>query len=190
MAFPTESNWRQAAAFNTAYSSIADCVYIAIAVFSRRHRTPFVILRHQINSTWHLMPFSEYRQAPADHPCMPSTICFFGNYAEFQEICLSFPLDLFNISKEGRSLTHDSAPDAEVPGTTYEGPIDPDEAEPETDAEVEAAVAEALKALDDAKKAIDQDIDPDDKPEDRGPDLGPAPSGDGSDPKTLNPENS
>lgn len=92
----TDSNWRTAPAFNGTYESLADCVGVAINEFQTRQGQQFVITRHLINPTWHVMPWSQWRTLPNDHPANPSIICFFGTFPMFRELCHSFPPDLFH----------------------------------------------------------------------------------------------
>ncbi|MCK4626065.1 MAG: hypothetical protein KAV00_12185 [Phycisphaerae bacterium] len=122
-----DSNWRTGPAFNTLYKNLSDCVKVTIDEFEKRRGTKFVLLRHQINSTWAVMPFSQWRSLSADHPAQPSTICFFGTYAEFAEICRSFPPDLFTrtTNEDDLKTIHDNGDD---PLKSVTAPTDPEQA--------------------------------------------------------------
>lgn len=107
MASTNPSNWMAAAAFNSLYISLPHCVNAVVKEFGRRQRTLFVILRHRINGTWAMMPWSQWRKLDNSHPANPSTICFFGTFNEFRQICLAFPPDLFT------GLPDSDAPEAD-----------------------------------------------------------------------------
>lgn len=117
MPLAADSNWRSTPAFNAIYNSLNTCVGAVVNAFGHRQRTPFVILRHRIKSTWAMMPWAQYRHLSNDHPANPSTICFFGNFGEFRSICLAFPPDLFSNLPDANSPQAD--PDVPPFPTTH-----------------------------------------------------------------------
>jgi hypothetical protein len=93
---PRPSNWRTVPAFNYEHPTLGDCVACAVKEFSQRMTTNFLILRHNTLPFYLIMPWSQFRSAPVDHPVNKSTILFKGTILELRQIAFSFPPDLLN----------------------------------------------------------------------------------------------
>lgn len=117
MADPKQDNWRTHPAFNFEFETFAECLELAVLEFTKRPSVVFLLIRHNIHPAWLCMPWTQYRTAPADHPCNNSTVIFRGNYFDLRKIAYSIPPDLFstapladdhNINPEADAI-HDDA---------------------------------------------------------------------------------
>ena len=95
MTDPKKDNYRTVPAFNYEFEDLAECIASAVLEFSKRPAVIFVIMRHSHRAIWLVLPWTQYRSTPVDHPCHSSTIVFRGNLFDLRKIAYSFPPDLF-----------------------------------------------------------------------------------------------
>jgi len=96
MVDPKKDNYRVVPAFNFEFATLVDCVTSAIIEFTKRPALPFLIMHYDARDFWLVLPLSQYRSAPADHPCHSSTVIFNGNLFALRDLAYSFPPDLFS----------------------------------------------------------------------------------------------
>ena len=133
MADPKKDNYRTIPAFNYEFDDLAECVASAVLEFTNRPAVIFVIMRHSHRAIWLVLPWSQYRSAPVDHPCHASTLVFRGNLFDLRNIAYSFPPDLFGhpifdppIDKPAADAPPDEAAQAALSGA--DNGSDPDAA--------------------------------------------------------------
>ena len=94
MTDPKPTNYTTIANFNTEYATLADCVLTAINEFRNRIMQIFLIFYLPLTAKYLLLPWSQYRKAPSDHPCHHGQMVFRGTLLQLREIAFSFPPDI------------------------------------------------------------------------------------------------
>lgn len=113
MTDPKLDNWRTRPAFNHEFTDFTDCVSLAVLEFSRHPSAIFLILKHNRKAIWLVMPWSQYRSAPAEHACHNSTVIFRGNLFDLRKIAYSFPPDLFTNLLKLKAEPEPAEPDSD-----------------------------------------------------------------------------
>lgn len=119
---PKQDNWRTQPAFNYEFESFAECIELAVSEFFRRPSVIFLLLRHNIKSIWLCMPWSQYRSAPADHPCHNATVIFRGNFFDLRRLAYSIPPDLFSAAEAEAARIAEASHAENNPAKTISSP--------------------------------------------------------------------